>query len=64
MTIVHVYPLRDVEKHVTNKGGAGCRCEPKCLNFGEDQAGRPSRVFIHKPWSKHCKKIVRATYWQ
>lgn len=44
--IVHVYPLKDVEPHVTVPGG--CWCEPDVKDEGTDNFGGPARVMVHR----------------
>lgn len=45
MSLVHIYPLHDMRRHVIEAGG--CWCEPKIENCGVDGEGNPARIFVH-----------------
>jgi hypothetical protein len=62
MALVHVYPAKDDCRHEIRFGGAGCWCEPKIKDEGEDAQGRPARVFIHQRLNKRSKAMLRATF--
>jgi len=49
--IVHVYPVKDIIKHETNMGAAGCYCEPTVKEVSVDsrQDNRiVRRVIVHQ----------------
>jgi hypothetical protein len=49
MSVWHIYADGEGEEKHNIIGGAGdCWCEPEILNFGNDMAGHPARVFIHQ----------------
>ena len=46
MALIHVYPVSEDDHHTDT--GADCWCEPEIQNYGQDEAGRPARVFVHR----------------
>jgi len=60
--IVHVYPEKDVEAHVTEAGG--CWCEPRVVDEGMDGEGNPARVMVHQRILEKRGKDVWMRSWR
>lgn len=45
MSLVHVMPVNDLRAH--DDAGADCWCEPRVVDCGQDDAGKPARVIVH-----------------